>query len=554
MLHLHTIVKRLVYLLILTACVLGVQATFAQERINFLAFNGELLDDLGPYYFRAQGNTQDAYVRVDLLAEKLGYIYSYDGQAVKLANSYRTIELKATNDVVAGLQKRSDALSTNGGFIASPMGIIVNDLPYAAISPMLQAAGGETGWRGEERLVWIHYDPSVDIPKPEPASESVQPNAPPVQTQTTGATLGSPRIGLQEGGQTRVVIDLPPNSFYEVYAYDKTLLVSLSQLGAAPFSQDFADDPNVESVRYALVDNKLVLVVTTRYALNEAGSGFNFALLPVDETTGNERFYVDFAPTLQAKAVKSAQGMQPSVLAAAVAQAPGAQQKVVLIDPGHGGKDGGTASAYATEKTVVLSISLKVKAYLEASGIQVQLTRSDDTYPELEERANAATPDVNLFVSIHANAAPALGANGIETWIFGEPLNQEMIAQAVRENGEGQEGQDRTEEALNAAQGVTGAILRETQLAYSNSLAELVQGKMVAATGAKDRGVRRNAFYVIRKARSPAILIETGFVSNAEEGPRLATDAYQDTLARAIAEGIVQFLNQGTLAANQQQP
>ena len=548
MLHLHTIVKRLVYQVVLMAWLIVLQSALAQERYNYLSFNGQLFDDAGPFYFVVQGDSKSAFVRLDTLASKLGYEYSYDGQNLNISNAYRQISLKATNNIVAGLEKRPDVLSVNGStLIPSPMGIMVNDVAYAAITPIMQAVGGESGWRGGERLIWLRYNPDVDIPKPEPVEASAQPNAPPTPTETTGATLGSPRVGAQEGGQTRVVIDLPPNSFYELYAFDRMLIVSLPQLDAAPFNRDFNDDPNIENVRYALVNNKLALVITTRYILSPTGSGYRFALLPADTATSDERFYVEFSPNLTDEAVKSAQGMQTQELTSAVAQAPGAQRKVVLIDPGHGGKDPGT-SQHATEKTVVLSVALKVKAYLEAYGIQVQMTRDGDTYPSLEERANAATPDINLFVSIHANAGPTQ-ASGIETWIFGEPLNPDLIAQAIRENGGGEEGQARTQEALSVAQDITGMVFRENQLAYSESLAELVQSKMVAATGAKDRGVRRNAFYVIRNARSPAILIETGFVSNPDEGSRLATDSYQDTLARAIAEGIAQFLNQGTAVA-----
>jgi N-acetylmuramoyl-L-alanine amidase len=556
-LNLHTIVKRLVYLwfIHLLTLLLGVaaQAAFAQEQINYLALNGTLEDDIGPYYFRAEGNVKDAYVQLNLLAEKLGYSYSYDGLEVVLKNNYRTIELKTTNNVVMGLEKRPDVLSINGGFIESPMGIVVNDVAYGAVTPVIRAMGGAVDWHNDngERLVYINYDPSVDIPKTEPVQSSAQPTAP-ATVQTSGGTLGSPRVASHADGYTRVAIDLPANSFYEVYAEGTTLLVTLPQLGATPFTQNFPNDPNIENVRYALVDNKVALIVTTRYTLQAAGVGYKFALLEAD-ATGNERFYIDFSPSLTGTAVKSAQGMQVQDMSSA--QMPTAQQKVVLIDPGHGGRDPGTLSDWAVEKEVVLSISLKVKAYLEAYGIQVQMTRSDDTFPELEQRANAATTDINLFVSIHANAAAATKANGIETWVFGEPLNDELLAQAIRENGGGAEGQARTQEAINVAQGITKSILGETQLAYSKDLAGMVQSKMIAATGAKDRGVRSNSFYILRNAQSPAILIETGFVSNAEEGPKLATDSYQDTLARAIAEGIVQFFGAGTtVAATQQQP
>jgi N-acetylmuramoyl-L-alanine amidase len=548
MLHLHTIVKRLVYLLVLMSCAIVVQTAFAQERYNYLAVNGQLHDEIGPFYFLKQGNSTDSYLRLDKFAEQLGFDYDYDGQTLKLSNAYRQISLKATNNIIVGMQKRPDVLSVNGTFISSPMGIVVNDVPYAAINPISQAIGGEIGWRGEEQLIWVHYDPNKDVPKPEPEPEVASATAPPTPTQTTGATLGPPRVGAQEGGQTRVVIDLPPNSFYEVYAFDRTLIVSLPQLGAAPFSRDFADDPNIENVRYALVDSKLALVITTRYALNPAGSGYRFALLAADATTSNERFYVEFAPGLSDDAVKSAQGMQPQALTAVVAQAPGAQQKVVVIDAGHGAHDPGAVSAYAQEKDVVLAIALKLQAYLEAQGIKVIMTRSDDTFLKLSERATFATPSINLFVSIHANAARE-SASGIETWVFGQSLNSDNLARAIEENGGGEQGQALTQEAQQVAQGITGDIYRENQLQYSLELASIVQNKMIAATGARDRGVQKAEFYVIRNARSPAILVETGFVTNPDEGTKLTTSSYQDSIARAIADGIVQFLNQGTSVA-----
>jgi N-acetylmuramoyl-L-alanine amidase len=553
-LKLHTIVKRLVYLwsshlLILILCVVG-QAVSAQEKINYMAFNGTLEDDLGPYYFRAQGNTKDAYVRLSLLAEKLGYSYAYDGLKVTLKNNYRTIELGTTNNVVVGLEKRPDALSVNGGFLESPMGIIVNDVAYGAVTPVMKAVGGEVDWHNDngERLVYIDYDPTVDVPQPEPES-SVQPALVETQAVATpaGATLSAPRIGPQDDGRTRVVVDLPLNTFYEVYAHDTTLVVTLPQSGAAPFSQNFPNDPNIENVRYALVDNKVALVITTRYALQAAGSGYQFALLEANEN-GLERFYIDFSPSLAGTAVKSAQGMQMQDMSSA--KMPAAQQKVVVIDAGHGAHDPGTVSAYAEEKAVVLAVAQKLKAYLEAQGIQVIMTRADDTFLELSERAAFATPDINMFVSIHANSA-VQSASGIETWVFGQSLEPENLARAIEENGGGAEGEALTQEAQYVAQG----IYRESQLQYSRDLASTVQSKLIVATGAKDRGVKQAEYYVIRNARSPAILVETGFVSNAEEGTKLSSNDYQDTLARAIAEGIVQFFASGTsLATTQQQP
>jgi len=80
-------------------------------------------------------------------------------------------------------------------------------------------------------------------------------------------------------------------------------------------------------------------------------------------------------------------------------------------------------------------------------------------------------------------------------------------------------------------------------------LAQMVQDELISATGAKDRGVRPNAFLVLREARSPSILVELGFVSHPEEGPKLASESYQTSLAEALANGVTDFLDQGSSVA-----
>ena len=160
---------------------------------------------------------------------------------------------------------------------------------------------------------------------------------------------------------------------------------------------------------------------------------------------------------------------------------------------------------------------------------------------DLRLRSNFATPDRNMFISIHANAAHNSSANGIETWVFGQPLSQENLDRAIEENG----GRALTDEALAIASDPAAMILRETQLQYSLSLAEAVQANMVSSTGARDRGVKQSAFYVIRNARTPSILVEIGFVNNPTEGPQLGSASYQDRIARGLFDGIMQFMNNG---------
>ena len=196
---------------------------------------------------------------------------------------------------------------------------------------------------------------------------------------------------------------------------------------------------------------------------------------------------------------------------------------------------------------MVLQVALRLKRLLESQGIEVILTRdanydlSENKATDLRLRSNFATPDRNMFVSIHANSADASSANGIETWVFGQPLEQGNLDQAIRENG----GAALTDEALAIATDSAGMILRETQLRYSQMLAQTVQDAMVRETGARDRGVKQNAFYVIRNARTPSILVELGFVSNPNEGSNLGNAAYQDSLARGIFNGIMAFMNSG---------
>ena len=184
---------------------------------------------------------------------------------------------------------------------------------------------------------------------------------------------------------------------------------------------------------------------------------------------------------------------------------------------------------------------------LEGAGIEVILTRdgnydlSSHKATDLRLRSNFATPDRNMFISIHANAAHNSSANGIETWVFGQPLSQENLDRAIEENG----GRALTDEALAIASDPAAMILRETQLQYSLSLAEAVQANMVSSTGARDRGVKQSAFYVIRNARTPSILVEIGFVNNPTEGPQLGSASYQDRIARGLFDGIMQFMNNG---------
>jgi N-acetylmuramoyl-L-alanine amidase len=311
---------------------------------------------------------------------------------------------------------------------------------------------------------------------------------------------------------------------------------------AAPFELT-AEGEHLARLRYATVGDTLALIARIRFPLHDSGSGYRVGTLPRGD--GRSRtLYLDFAPGLRGEAVRRLLDLSETELAAA--KPPAEISRAVVIDVGHGGEDPGASSDYAVEKELTLSVGLKLKALLEKRGIKVVMTREGDHLVRLEDRAAFAVPsEHNLFISLHANATERGDAEGIETWVFGEPQDDSVIELAVLENGGGDLGRTRTAQSQELAASIDGDLLREENLNLSTKLAETVQRELVAGTGGHDRGVRKNYFAVIHDARIPAVLVEMGFVNHPVEGPKLATDAYQVSLAEALDAGIGRFLEQG---------
>ena len=223
---------------------------------------------------------------------------------------------------------------------------------------------------------------------------------------------------------------------------------------------------------------------------------------------------------------------------------------LVVIDPGHGGSQDGAASLTGLkEKTIALELALRLKVALELTlHARVRLTREKDLLLHLTERvkwANEQKPD--LFVSIHANSMPTkklrLKTEGIETYFLSAAASGEEARKvAARENAE------LPAAARGPRSDTLSFILADLQRSETHSdssrLAYLVQEKLIAASGATDRGVQQAPFFVLMGLEAPAVLIEVGFISHPEEGVRLSNVDYQAKLAQAIAEGVQAFLVQ----------
>ncbi|MBP7050242.1 MAG: N-acetylmuramoyl-L-alanine amidase [Phycisphaerae bacterium] len=232
-------------------------------------------------------------------------------------------------------------------------------------------------------------------------------------------------------------------------------------------------------------------------------------------THADGRFFVNGKPIGPSGAVNKADGIvqvpaaledqiRSHLLTAAPVKPPvkpGKTKGLVVIDAGHGGHDPGALSPSGIrEKDINLRVAAKVANLLDQRGIGVVMTRWKDEYIEKEERAAIGNRrNADLFVSIHADSAPSSSAQGFTIYV----------------------APSASAGAYRAAQAINQAMER---------------------TGMKNRGIRENDYRVLVKSEGPAVLIEMGYLSNAQDVARLANDSFRDRLAEAIADGIQAFL------------
>ncbi|HUK65767.1 MAG TPA: N-acetylmuramoyl-L-alanine amidase [Anaeromyxobacteraceae bacterium] len=226
-----------------------------------------------------------------------------------------------------------------------------------------------------------------------------------------------------------------------------------------------------------------------------------------------------------------------------VKRQPAAPAFVAVVDPGHGGdKEGAIGPTGLREKELALDIARKVADRLRKLGGRVVLTRTGDVAVPLAERVELANAEgADLFLSIHLNSLPGPGrdkAHGVETYFLSaDASDASATAVAARENADRLAG----EPELDPGDPVSGILqdLADTEaLAESSRLAYAVHARLVERLGAENRGVKQAPFFVLAGARMAAVLIEVGFISNPVESQKLAAAAYQDRVARAIAEGV----------------
>ncbi|WP_244852688.1 N-acetylmuramoyl-L-alanine amidase [Bacillus sp. J14TS2] len=177
------------------------------------------------------------------------------------------------------------------------------------------------------------------------------------------------------------------------------------------------------------------------------------------------------------------------------------EERVIVLDPGHGGNDVGASGQNGTlEKLVTLETANKIKITLEQAGAEVQMTRDDDEYVELEERVElAAENQADLFVSIHYDAFETNDIEGMTSYYYHK--RDQKLAECIHQH-----------------------IFMED-------------------IHARDRGVSFGNYYVLRENKVPAVLLELGYISNAEDETRINSAAFQEKVATGIVDGIKAFFD-----------
>ena len=215
----------------------------------------------------------------------------------------------------------------------------------------------------------------------------------------------------------------------------------------------------------------------------------------------------------------------------------------IVIDPGHGGRDPGALSPYGLrEKNIVLNIAKNLKEYLERNGIEVILTRDEDKFISLWRRTHIANlKKADLFISIHANSSRWQEARGFEVYYLSERMDDTSRALAQAENAV-LELEGAKFSTTNTALAATLWDLVQTEnRAEAVKLAECIGSSTEKLDWVRNRGAKGALFYVLRGANMPAILVETGFISNLSESRKLDKESYRQEIAQAIGRGILDY-------------
>ncbi|WP_042195432.1 N-acetylmuramoyl-L-alanine amidase [Paenibacillus camerounensis] len=419
-------------------------------------------------------------VPLRMISENLGYKVDWDqsSKTVTISQQLTTIKL-VIDQTAASVDDKTVVLANaplnrNGTtlvpirFISEQFGLTVSwDNTQKTVTLITPETGGNnTGSEGGSTVV---------VPPTEPAKNLTMVNGISFnENRLTIAMEGNavPKVS-KVGGPDRIVIDLENATFSDLFGTGQVLDPNLNG------SLAVTGYPDVTAVRYSLYSTS---PYTVRFVI---------------DTTSSKNYSVEVSGDTSRLVVVD--------LNAVVTDNPSTQpgnngRKLVVLDAGHGAKDSGAVGVTGKyEKNFNLAIVLKTAELLKKeNNIDVVLTRSDDTFLELKDRAAIANNlNADLFISVHANSSNSSSASGTETYY---------------------------------------------QRESSKALANVMHKYLVQATGLSDRGVRYGNFHVIRETKMPAVLLEAGYLSNKGDESALFTESLQNKIAAGIVSGIKEYL------------
>lgn len=216
----------------------------------------------------------------------------------------------------------------------------------------------------------------------------------------------------------------------------------------------------------------------------------------------------------------------------------------IVIDAGHGGNDPGAIGRRLRlkERDVTLSIAKKLKKILEDNGIKVTMTRDRDVFIPLQDRARIANSSgADLFVSVHVNASRSRSLNGFECYYLSEATDDNARALEAFENATLKTGEGAAVEHSSTLDKTLWDMKltenRRESAELANSICKAVENNLTT----RNRGTKTARFYVLKYTRIPAVLVETGYISNKFEELKFRDDNYADRMADVIAKGILAY-------------
>ncbi|MDR3208743.1 MAG: N-acetylmuramoyl-L-alanine amidase [Rickettsiales bacterium] len=334
------------------------------------------------------------------------------------------------------------------------------------------------------------------------------------------------RTGLRPGSQTRLVIETAKRPEYSLSYPDGKLVVSITARGNP--KPKLADGTLIKSID--VQSNKIV--ANLKKSISPIPKGQIMILNPTGDS--QYRLVLDFA-------AGSATDKSKYAAETAVAKQGAARKPVIVIDPGHGGKDPGCIGSSGTqEKDIVLSVAKKLHDKLNNAGYNVHLTRKNDAFLNLDTRSDIAEKKkADLFVSIHANSNPKKTVKGFSVYT----LSQTASDAEAQKLAEAENAADKID--VDGFRGFEPEIRIALSSLQQHAIAEesvvfarqIIQATQKSGISRVDKA-RRFAPFAVLKSTVPSCLVELGHLSNKDEEKLLKSTDYQNKLASALLSAI----------------